>query len=148
MIGALRVSEVMVIVNPAGDAAVPDNIGPPPRRSSMRSANRTTCPLLWPVGGGHGPVQARTFAVHSPVFSAQDWLRAEWQRTGLAFNQANEACGVKNAATRKYLADNHVWYFPPPDVFDRLVAYANRQVESSLSCWRCRPASRSSLSSR
>jgi len=67
----------------------------------------------------------------SPAFSAQDWLRAEWQRTGLAFNRANEACGVKNAATRKYLAADHVWYFPPPDVFDRLAAYANSQGDPS-----------------
>jgi len=43
----------------------------------------------------------------------QDWLRAEWQRSGLPMNQANAACGVKNAATRKYLTRCHLWYFPP-----------------------------------
>jgi site-specific DNA-methyltransferase (adenine-specific) len=32
---------------------------------------------------------------------------------------------VKNAATRKYLTGDHLWYFPPPDVFRRLVDFAN-----------------------
>lgn len=56
----------------------------------------------------------------------QDWLRREWMRTGLPFNKANEACGVKNAATRKYLTTDHNWYFPPPDMFQKLVDYANK----------------------
>ncbi len=57
--------------------------------------------------------------------SAQEWLRHEWQRAGLAFSEANQACGVKNAASRKYLASDHMWYFPPPDEFAKMVAYAN-----------------------
>ena len=61
----------------------------------------------------------------SPALSAQDWLRNEWRRTRLRFAEANAACGVKNAATRKYLTGDHLWYFPPPDVFQRLVEYAN-----------------------
>jgi site-specific DNA-methyltransferase (adenine-specific) len=56
----------------------------------------------------------------------RDWLRREWERTGLPLSLANEACGVKNAATRKYLTKDHLWYFPPPDVFGKLVEYANR----------------------
>ncbi|MCT7958272.1 hypothetical protein [Laspinema palackyanum] len=32
----------------------------------------------------------------------QQWLRYEWLRSGLPLNKTNEACGVKNAATRKY----------------------------------------------
>ena len=55
----------------------------------------------------------------------QNWLRAEWQRSGLAFAKANEACGVKNAASRKYLTKDHLWYFPPKEIFQRLVSYAN-----------------------
>lgn len=43
----------------------------------------------------------------------KEWVRAEWQRSGLPMNQANAACGVANAATRKYLTQDHVWYFPP-----------------------------------
>lgn len=45
----------------------------------------------------------------------KEWLRAEWQRSGLPLYQSNEACGVVNAATRKYLTQCHMWYFPPGD---------------------------------
>lgn len=54
------------------------------------------------------------------------WLRHEWERTGLPFSKTNEACGVQNAATRKYFTKDHLWYFPPADAFGQLVAYANR----------------------
>lgn len=53
------------------------------------------------------------------------WLRREWKRSGLPFKQANVACGVVDAATRKYFDQGHLWYFPPPDMFQRLVDYAN-----------------------
>jgi hypothetical protein len=43
----------------------------------------------------------------------KDWIRSEWLRSGLPMNQSNEACGVANAATRKYLTQCHLWYFPP-----------------------------------
>jgi len=43
----------------------------------------------------------------------KEWLRAEWQRSGLPLSQSNEACGVANAATRKYLTQCRMWYFPP-----------------------------------
>ena len=56
----------------------------------------------------------------------QDWLRAEWSRSGLPLRLANEACGVSNAATRKYLTSDHLWYYPPPHAFVRLAAYANK----------------------
>lgn len=55
----------------------------------------------------------------------QQWMRAEWERTGLSFKKTNEACGVKDAATRKYFDRGHLWYFPPPEVFEKLVNYAN-----------------------
>ncbi|WP_374308718.1 DNA methyltransferase [Methylocella sp.] len=45
--------------------------------------------------------------------SLKEWLRTEWLRSGLPLSQSNEACGVANAATRKYLTQDHVWYFPP-----------------------------------
>ena len=57
--------------------------------------------------------------------SIRDWLRHEWMRTGLPLNMSNKACGLANAATRKYLTADHLWYFPPPDMFERLAAYAN-----------------------
>jgi hypothetical protein len=55
----------------------------------------------------------------------QEWLRVEWGRTGLPFRLANDACGVADAATRKYLTTDWRWYSPPPEMFDRLAAYAN-----------------------
>lgn len=33
----------------------------------------------------------------------------------MPLSQSNEACGVANAATRKYLTQCHLWYFPPGD---------------------------------
>jgi len=55
----------------------------------------------------------------------QEWLRHEWKRTKLPFRLANEACGVLNAATRKYLTPDHLWYYPPVDAFVKLAQYAN-----------------------
>lgn len=56
---------------------------------------------------------------------AQQWVRHEWRRAGLALSRANEACGVRNAATRKYLTRDWLWYWPPPEMMARLAAYAN-----------------------
>ena len=56
---------------------------------------------------------------------ARVWLRSEWQRAGLPLYAANEACGVRNAATRKYLTQDWLWYFPPADMMRLLVKYAN-----------------------
>ncbi len=55
----------------------------------------------------------------------KEWLRSEWVRSGLPLSMTNQACGVKNAATRKYFTSDHLWYFPPPDAFARLVVFAN-----------------------
>lgn len=55
----------------------------------------------------------------------QRWLYAEWKRTGLPFKRANEACGVKDVAVRKYLDQGHLWYYPPPEMFGRMASYAN-----------------------
>lgn len=71
------------------------------------------------------------FEVDGRRMSMQEWLRYEWQRSGLPFYKTNEACGVKNAATRKYFTSDHLWYFPPPDAFKRLVEYANTHGEPS-----------------
>ena len=58
--------------------------------------------------------------------SLQDWLRTEWKRTGLPFSEANKACGVANAATRKWLTADHLWYQPPHEAFIALKAYADK----------------------
>ena len=55
----------------------------------------------------------------------QQWLRHEWQRSGIPLYKANEACGVKNAATRKYLTQDWLWYWPPGEMMERLATYAN-----------------------
>lgn len=54
----------------------------------------------------------------------KEWLRHEWKRSGLAFSKANEACGVKNAASRKYLTLDHLWYWPPGSAVEAMARYA------------------------
>lgn len=58
------------------------------------------------------------------VLPMREWLRREWQRSGLPLYRTNAACGVKNAATRKYFTQDHLWYFPPPEMMERLASYA------------------------
>lgn len=70
-------------------------------------------------------VKKAEFIVNKKKCSMQEWLRHEWQRTGLPFSKTNEACGVKNAATRKYFTKCHLWYYPPADAFEKIVNYAN-----------------------
>ena len=53
-------------------------------------------------------------------------MRDEWQRSGIPMSKANEACGVINAATRKYLTKCHLWYFPPPEAVVRMADYCNK----------------------
>jgi len=71
-------------------------------------------------------VKAAVFRVAGAELSMQEWLRHEWERSGLPLRLANDACGVANAATRKYLTADHLWYYPPVDAFVRLADYANR----------------------
>jgi len=97
---------------------------------------------IWNKGKGHiaGNVNTkkiRRFPVVSEVCvqyvrevtvegqSLKQWLKSEWQRAGLALRLANEACGVKDAAVRKYFDQGHLWYWPPPEMFARLAHYAN-----------------------
>ena len=70
-------------------------------------------------------VKAARFQVEDKSLSMKKWLRHEWKRTGLPLRLANVACGVQNAATRKYLTTDHLWYYPPVETFMRLVDYAN-----------------------
>jgi site-specific DNA-methyltransferase (adenine-specific) len=56
----------------------------------------------------------------------KDWVRSEWERSGIPLCEANKACGVDNAATRKYLTKDHLWYFPPSEAFGRMVNYVNK----------------------
>jgi hypothetical protein len=71
-------------------------------------------------------VREAEFRTVEKSLSMQEWLRHEWARTRLPFSKANEACGVANAATRKYLTTCHLWYYPPVEAFTRLADYANK----------------------
>lgn len=66
-------------------------------------------------------VRPPKFRVAGRVGDMKEWLRWEWTRAGLPLNRANEACGVRNAATRKYLTQDHLWYFPPPEAFQQVL---------------------------
>jgi len=90
------------------------------------------------IAGNINTVKIRRFPVVSEVcvqyvFEARingqllkHWLRNEWLRSGLPLRKANEACGVADAAVRKYFDQGHLWYFPPPEMFLRIQEYANR----------------------
>lgn len=97
---------------------------------------------IWDKGLGHiagnvNTTKIRRFPVVSEVcvqyvFEARinglllkHWLIKEWKRTGLPVRKSNEACGVKDAATRKYLDQGHLWYWMPEEMFEKLVTYAN-----------------------
>ena len=97
---------------------------------------------IWNKGKGHiagnvNTVKIRRFPVVSEVcvqyvFEARidglilkKWLIREWRRSGLTLRKANEACGVADAAVRKYLDQGHLWYYPPPEMFVRMQEYAN-----------------------
>lgn len=66
-----------------------------------------------------------------PDLSLKEWVRAEWMRSGLQMYKANEACGVANAATRKYLTECHMWYFPPAEAVLRMAEYCELYGRSS-----------------
>jgi site-specific DNA-methyltransferase (adenine-specific) len=70
-------------------------------------------------------VRRAEFVFNDTKIPMKEWLRKEWERTGLPFSKTNEACGVRNAATRKYFTKCHLWYFPPAEAFDKFSAYAN-----------------------
>lgn len=55
--------------------------------------------------------------------SAKRWLRDEWQRSGLPMSQSNAATGTANAATRKYLTQCDMWYFPPGEAVAAMAAW-------------------------
>ncbi len=97
---------------------------------------------IWDKGLGHiaGNVNTkkiRRFPVVSEVcvqyvFEAQiggkplkRWLLDEWKRTGLRLREANTACGVADVAVRKYLDQGHLWYWMPPEMFQKMADYAN-----------------------
>jgi site-specific DNA-methyltransferase (adenine-specific) len=110
------------------------------------------CCNIWNKGIGHvaGNCNTQTLRglpivtevcvqyIREPLFlmdgvkvTMKEWLRREWERTGLPFSKTNEACGVRNAATRKYFTNCHLWYCPPPEMFEKIVDYANTKGDPS-----------------
>ena len=98
---------------------------------------------IWNKGKGHiagkvNTAKIRRFPVVSEVcvqyeyearvngVDLKTWLLQEWKRSGLPANKANDACGVADAATRKYLDQGHLWYYPPPEMFVKMQEYANK----------------------
>lgn len=76
-------------------------------------------------------VKKPVFKVGDESMSMKEWLRFEWQRTKLPFRLTNEACGVKDAATRKYFTKCHLWYMPPAEAFEKIAEYANNYGDES-----------------
>lgn len=70
-------------------------------------------------------IKKPVFHVGDIEMSMKEWLRYEWSRTGLPFSLTNTACGLKDAATRKYFTKCHLWYMPPAEAFEKIATYAN-----------------------
>lgn len=95
------------------------------------------------IAGNVNTAKIRRFPVVSEVcvqyvfepkiknMTLKKWLYSEWKRTKLPLKKANEACGVKDAAVRKYLDQGHLWYFPPPETFERMAQFANEYGDKS-----------------
>lgn len=73
----------------------------------------------------------RLASVDGRSLPLKEWIRSEWQRSGLPMRLANEACGVLNAATRKYLTQCHLWYFPPPEAMQGMASYCTEHGQIS-----------------
>lgn len=82
------------------------------------------CPVVTEVSALYRR-KATITAKDGMTVTLQDWFRGEWKRAGLTQKQANEACGTKSAASRKYLTGDFQWYLPPPDMLEKMIAYAN-----------------------
>jgi hypothetical protein len=72
-------------------------------------------------------VRRMRFEVGAESLTMKEWLRREWERSRLPLALANEACEMKNAATRKYFTRCHRWYCPPPSAFEKIAAYVNQR---------------------
>ena len=68
----------------------------------------------------------KLLAADGSYLTLQEWVRSEWLRSGLAMYKANEACGIKNAATRKYLTACHLWYFPPVEAMKKMADFCDK----------------------
>mgnify|MGYP000499970951 CR=1 FL=1 len=62
------------------------------------------------------------------IIHMKEWLLAEWKRTGMPVRRANDACGVKDAAVRKYFDQGWLWYWPPVEMMMNAVAEHTMRV--------------------
>ena len=60
------------------------------------------------------------------LLGVQAWLRQEWRRSGLPMRLANDACGVRTAAVRKYLGGDWQWYFPPGRAVEQMADFCTQ----------------------
>lgn len=65
------------------------------------------------------------------LVAAKQWLREEWQRSGLPMSQSNKATGTANAATRKYLTQCDMWYFPPGEAVEAMATWCMQHGKST-----------------
>ena len=87
----------------------------------------------------------RRFEVTGPdgPMTVQKWMRHEWQRAGLTLYRANEACEVVNAATRKYLTQDWLWYWlAPGEMTERLAPRLPTRTSTTTSRKSLRSVSR------
>ena len=70
--------------------------------------------------------EARLPGPDGDELAIKEWLRAEWRRAGLTLTRLNEAAGVRNAATRKWFTQCHLWYPPPGEALVQIADYATR----------------------
>jgi hypothetical protein len=73
----------------------------------------------------------RLAAADGRQLAMKHWLREEWRRSGLPLQLTNAAAGVKNAATRKWFTQCHLWYFPPAEAMELLATYATEHGAAS-----------------
>jgi len=73
------------------------------------------------------PVVTELCAHYIKRGASMQWMRSEWERSGIPLYKANEAAGVKNAASRKYLTlDSNLWYPPPTETMALMVDFLGK----------------------
>ena len=82
-------------------------------------------PVVTEVSGLYVRPSTVTLSDVKDSLIVQEWLRSEWKRAGFTMASANKVCGVTNAASRKWLTGDSLWYMPPHEMFLKLKNHAN-----------------------
>ena len=96
---------------------------------------------IWDKGISHVAGRVNTFSIKqfpccsevvvqyvrkiSGNIAIENPLRKEWERSDLPLYLSNVACGVKSAASRKYLSSDSQFYLPGHETFEKMKQYAN-----------------------